>query len=558
MAPKKSLLIRFRRRTAKEAEETVKQPTTLQPDAEEVNVSVPAPEVEEDIGPRGASRVRGNPSVIKARSSMEIHIKDRDHMAFGECHKMLMRSTPFSFYMDNTSGCAFSMRMLEDIISTHVGGNIFLLGKKEVLFTVEDVSIILGLPSFGHLVRHYGSSKKKSRLHKRFGVATNFDRKKVHSLIQQLVWFLEHTKVRQPINWMAYPRLFRWGTFAGKTSPFPIASLTDQQVIKKLMVERNEWETIYKGNQTVPEDTSTVPPAAASLSLLQEISASIKSHEVKFDQLSTHLNDQMRQIEEIMRYIHKRDEPPPMMDDDPVNPQEWVAWPPTFSQYVPDVPDVQPPMTNDDQAPPIGHFEEEPTTTVQDVDAQNPNSMVRAIKEREDRRPDVYDQSPYVREKPVIMPEKEKAVATQSPVTANWVCKGELKDEQNAIVDSFLETCGSVGSENDFGVFEFANGLVIRKSHVVNLLYGCMTEDTATTVRRMLTEYGTFPGAAKWELHFENQCPQQASSSLNCAIYVVKYIEALIRRAFSGWTFNEHDCNLFRARFAALLLELKN
>ncbi|MQL79065.1 hypothetical protein Taro_011514 [Colocasia esculenta] len=82
----------------------------------------------------------------------------------------------------------------------------------------------------------------------------------------QEVWFLEHTRVRQPINRMAYPRLFRWGTFAGKTSPFPIASLTGQQVIKNLTVERNEMETIYKGNQTVPEDTSMVPPAVASLS----------------------------------------------------------------------------------------------------------------------------------------------------------------------------------------------------------------------------------------------------------------------------------------------------
>ncbi|MQL86211.1 hypothetical protein Taro_018742, partial [Colocasia esculenta] len=286
----------------------------------------------------------------------------------------------------------------------------------------------------------------------------------------QEVWFLEHTRVRQPINRMAYPRLFRWGTFSDKTSPFPIASLIGQQVIKNLTIERNEWETIYKGNQIVLEDTSTVPPTAASLSLLQEITASIKSQEVKFDQLSTHLNDQMRQIEEITRYIHKRDEPvtheegaagptptfsehvyvqPPMMHDDPVTQQEWVAWPPTFSQYVPDVADVQPPMTNDDQAPPIGHFEEVPTTTVEDVDAQNPNSMVWAIKECEDRHPGV----------------------TQSPVTANWVCKGELKDEQNAIVDSFLETLYS------FGVFEFANGIVIQKSHVVNLIYGCMTED---------------------------------------------------------------------------------
>ncbi|MQM13449.1 hypothetical protein Taro_046380 [Colocasia esculenta] len=215
-------------------------------------------------------------------------------------------------------------------------------------------------------------------------------------------------------------------------------------------------------------------------------------------------------------------------------------------------------MTNDDQTPPIGHFEEDLTTAVEDVDAQNPNSMVWAIKEREDRRPSLYDQSPYVREKPVTMPEKEKAVATEEPVTAKWVCKGQLKEKHNAIVESFLETYGSVGSEPDFGIFEFANGLVIRKSHILNLLYGCMTEDTATTDRRMLKEYGAFPNAAKWELRFDNQCPQQASGSFNCAIYVVKYIEALIRRKFPGWTFNEDDCNLFRAKFATLLLEVKN
>ncbi|MQM08528.1 hypothetical protein Taro_041389 [Colocasia esculenta] len=205
--------------------------------------------------------------------------------------------------------------MLKDIISTHVSGNIFLLGKKEILFTVEDVGIILGFPNFRHPVRHYGSTKKKSRLYERFGMATNFDRKKVHSLIQQLVksddeadvedtvrlwivlllctflaprsvhscpqqmlsclddiqrireyncaavvqevWFLEHTRVRQPINRMTYPRFFRWGTFPDETSPFPIASLTGQLVIKNLTVERNEMETIYEGNQIVPKDTST-------------------------------------------------------------------------------------------------------------------------------------------------------------------------------------------------------------------------------------------------------------------------------------------------------------
>ncbi|MQM11912.1 hypothetical protein Taro_044827 [Colocasia esculenta] len=40
-----------------------KQPTTLHPDADMQNPLVPAPEVQEDnIGPRGAAQVRGNPS----------------------------------------------------------------------------------------------------------------------------------------------------------------------------------------------------------------------------------------------------------------------------------------------------------------------------------------------------------------------------------------------------------------------------------------------------------------------------------------------------------------
>ncbi|MQL78551.1 hypothetical protein Taro_010965, partial [Colocasia esculenta] len=452
---------------------------------------------------------------------------------------------------------------------------------------------------------------------------------------------LAHTRVRQPINRMAYPRLFKWGTFAGKTSPFPIASLTGQQVIKKLTVERNEMETA-----SLPEDTSTIRPVA-SLSLLHEIAALIKSQELKFDQLNTHLNDQMRQIEEIMCYIHRRDDPvsheegaagptstfsehvhaqPPMMHEYPVTQQEWAAWPPTYSQHVPDVTDVQPPMTNDEQAPPIGHFEEDIITVAEDVHTEDPNSMVRAIKEREDRHPGLYDQSPYVREKPVTIPDKEKAVATEEPGAVKWVCKGQLKGKHNVIVESFLETCGSVGSEPDFEIFEFANGLVIRKSHILNLLYGCMTEDTvidgltfllkmntgntfhkfvcfptivvnhihgmscsteekaakllecyyenkdletlqenkwlfftlhsrnhwhlfavdtenqifvsynslksgpihkasakkwATTIRRMLKEYGAFPDAAKWDLRFDTTCPQQASGSLNCAIFVV-------------------------------------
>lgn len=77
-------------------------------------------------------------------------------------------------------------------------------------------------------------------------------------------------------------------------------------------------------------------------------------------------------------------------------------------------------------------------------------------------------------------------------------------------------------------------------------------------VRVMLAEYGGFDEVHKWELMFDDECPHQESGSLNCAIYVVKYIQALSSFNFPGWNFGENECNLFRARNAAQIIKSSN
>lgn len=131
---------------------------------------------------------------------MDIYVKDRNELAFRECHKNLMKSTPFRAYVDIAGHCSFNIILLEEIISSHIGDNCFKLGPKEVLFSVDDVGIILGLPSSGLRVHHYGSRTKKSRLHDRFGVKTIFDRKKVYSLIQGLVNSEDRTDIEDTVR----------------------------------------------------------------------------------------------------------------------------------------------------------------------------------------------------------------------------------------------------------------------------------------------------------------------------------------------------------------------
>ncbi|MQM12984.1 hypothetical protein Taro_045904 [Colocasia esculenta] len=58
------------------------------------------------------------------------------------------------------------------------------------------------------------------------------------------VWFLEHTRLRQPIDREAIPHLFRWGSILDKKLSFSIDSLQGQRIIKHLKLATIEKKAI--------------------------------------------------------------------------------------------------------------------------------------------------------------------------------------------------------------------------------------------------------------------------------------------------------------------------
>ncbi|MQM18272.1 hypothetical protein Taro_051259 [Colocasia esculenta] len=123
-------------------------------------------------------RYVNNPLI--SRCSLHIYMKDKEQINFRECHKELMRATPFAPYMDIPPMKCFGISLLEEIVSHHEVGNVFNIENKSVSFTVEDVALILGMPCTGFPVHHYGSSIKVSKLHKRFGKDIAFTRQVIH------------------------------------------------------------------------------------------------------------------------------------------------------------------------------------------------------------------------------------------------------------------------------------------------------------------------------------------------------------------------------------------
>ncbi|MQM14859.1 hypothetical protein Taro_047793 [Colocasia esculenta] len=144
----------------------------------------------------------------------------------------MLRTTPFAPFVDSNHRAIFKMTLIEEIAHTYKGASNFQVGEKTLTFTVEDVALILGLPSCGLRVPHYSSPIKLSKLHHRFGAKLTFDRK---------VWFLEHTRLRQPIDREAIPHLFRWGSVLDKKLSLSIDSLQGQQAMSKLLRFYKQW-----------------------------------------------------------------------------------------------------------------------------------------------------------------------------------------------------------------------------------------------------------------------------------------------------------------------------
>ncbi|MQM07640.1 hypothetical protein Taro_040482, partial [Colocasia esculenta] len=130
-------------------------------------------------------RYVNNPLI--SRCSLHIYMKDKEQINFHECHKELMRETPFAPYVDIPPMKCFRISLLEEIVAHHEVGNVFNIGNKSLSFTVEDVALILGIPCTRFLVHHYGSSIEESKLHKRFGKDTAFTRQVIHGHLIDLV-----------------------------------------------------------------------------------------------------------------------------------------------------------------------------------------------------------------------------------------------------------------------------------------------------------------------------------------------------------------------------------
>ncbi|MQL74086.1 hypothetical protein Taro_006433, partial [Colocasia esculenta] len=130
-------------------------------------------------------RYVNNPLI--SRCSLHIYMKDKEQINFLECHKELMRATPFAPYVDIPPMKCFGISLLEEIVAHHEVENVFNIGNKSVSFTVEDVALILGMPCTGFPVHHYGSSIEVSKLHKRFGKDIAFTRQVIHGYLIDLV-----------------------------------------------------------------------------------------------------------------------------------------------------------------------------------------------------------------------------------------------------------------------------------------------------------------------------------------------------------------------------------
>ncbi|MQL92633.1 hypothetical protein Taro_025263, partial [Colocasia esculenta] len=176
------------------------------------------------------------------------------------------------------------------------------------------------------------------------------------------VWFLEHTRLRQPIDREAIPRLFRWGSVLDKKLSFSIDSLQGQQIIKYLKLATKEKTTITCVSQEkmhVQTEGVAAPPHLALMALIQGL-----GDEISQDQ--------------------------PTVGTDAEN---FFSTPPSLTPAPAALAygDANASVLIVDQGI-IAPVSVVPTTVL-----LSPASLVKNIKCRDDRQPGIYDQSPFRR-----------------------------------------------------------------------------------------------------------------------------------------------------------------
>ncbi|MQM17780.1 hypothetical protein Taro_050758, partial [Colocasia esculenta] len=219
------------------------------------------------------------------------------------------------------------------------------------------------------------------------------------------VWFLEHTRLRQPIDREAIPRLFRWGSVLDKKLSFSIDSLQGQQIIKHLKLASKEKTTITCVSQEkmhVETEGVAAPPHPALMALLQGLGNEIRllperleqyksCNEGHFEALTTVVTTGFNKMEKLISSTSMAQDQPTVGTDA----ENFVSTHPSLtpSPAAPAYGDASASVLIVDQ----GIIAPDPVSVVPTTALLSPTSLIKNMKCRDDPQPGIYDQSPFRR-----------------------------------------------------------------------------------------------------------------------------------------------------------------
>ncbi|MQM23083.1 hypothetical protein Taro_056144 [Colocasia esculenta] len=99
-----------------------------------------------------------------------------------------------------------------------------------------------------------------------------------------------------------------------------------------------------------------------------------------------------------------------------------------------------------------------------------------------------------------------------------------------------------------------------RRIVVYNSCRGHATYDTCARnwepILKSYLQYEGYRNADEFQLIFDEICPQQLSSSMNCAMYIFMYVDRLTTKQELCWDFSDNDVNKFRLLLACDFLSM--
>ncbi|MQM13827.1 hypothetical protein Taro_046756 [Colocasia esculenta] len=445
-----------------------------------------------------------------------------------------------------------------------------------------------------------------------------------------VVWFLEHTRLRQPIDREVIPRLFRWGSVLDKKLSFFINSLQGQQIIKHLKLATKEKTAITGVSQEkmhVQTEGVAAPPHPTLMGLLQGLGDEIRllperlqqsksSDEAHFEALTTAVTMGFNKIEKLISLTSMAQDQPTFGTDA----EKFFSTPPSLT------PASAAPAYGDANASVLiveqGIIAPDPVSVVPTTALISLTSLIKNIKCRDDRQLRMYDQSPFRRldkapkkQTPYQQKKGKKAMSKLLRFYKEWTCKFEASERQRALVEAFLAEEGyvdhkdkknrkplsrirttdgisflafsahglclqmalrghklytSLGHEklgfplSDFQFLFFVAhvsnhwfllSLQVEQSRIVvyNFYRGHATYDTCARnwepILKVYLRYKGYRNADEFQLIFDEKCPQQPNSIMNCAMYCfilgTNWISAPQEKGFREEGFREEGMGVF-------------